>query len=99
MTERLDKDHANAKKLAETLGAIPGISVDKNALDINMVFFTWDSYSAEREARALRIFNEAGIALNESARGVFRMVTHYWIGDAELDAVARAAAQAFSCPV
>jgi threonine aldolase len=96
MTERLDEDHANAKKLAELLGAIGGISVDKNALDINMVFFTWDSYSEEQEARALRVFNDAGIALNGSARGVFRMVTHYWIGDAELDAIARAAKKAFA---
>jgi threonine aldolase len=95
MTERLDEDHAHAKKLAERLGAISGICVDKNALDINMVFFTWDSYSEEREARALRVFNEAGIALNESARGVFRMVTHYWIGDAELDAIINAAKKAF----
>jgi threonine aldolase len=95
MTERLDEDHANAKKLAERLGAIDGISVDKNALDINMVFFNWDSYSEERETRAVRIFNEAGIVLNKSARGVFRMVTHYWIGDAELDAIINAAKKAF----
>ena len=95
MIERLDEDHANAKKLAALLGGIGGLSVDKNALDINMVFFTWDSYSEEREARALKIFADAGIALNESARGVFRMATHRWIGDAELDAIISAAKKAF----
>jgi len=39
MTRRLAEDHENAHYLASQLAWIPGIEVEKEALDINMVFF------------------------------------------------------------
>jgi hypothetical protein len=39
MTLRLHEDHANARRLAEGLAAIPGLEVDLDRQYINMVFF------------------------------------------------------------
>ncbi len=38
MVERLAEDHANARRLAEGLAAIPGVEVDLEAVQTNMVF-------------------------------------------------------------
>jgi Beta-eliminating lyase. len=40
MTRRLAEDHRNARYLAGQLGTVPGLEVDTEALDINMVFFS-----------------------------------------------------------
>ena len=47
MVDRLAEDHANARKLAEGLAEIEGISIDPDALPTNLVFF-----EVEREDRA-----------------------------------------------
>ena len=39
LTNRIGEDHKNAKYLGERLSTIHGIIVDKDKLDINMVFF------------------------------------------------------------
>ena len=39
MTKRLGEDHANAKLMANLLNKIDGVSVDVDAVEINMVFF------------------------------------------------------------
>jgi threonine aldolase len=96
MTGRVADDHANAKRLAASLSSIPGISVDEKALDINMVFFTAgrlkDGCDAER---IVRMFADEGIAIHPPEDGVFRFVTHYWIGDIELEKIIDAARRAF----
>ncbi|WP_199912503.1 MULTISPECIES: low-specificity L-threonine aldolase [unclassified Actinomyces] len=58
MTQRLHEDHANARLLAELLNELPGVEVDLDAVQINMVFATFDwpdlaglkSWLAERGA-------------------------------------------------
>lgn len=42
MTNRLAEDHANAKLLAELLNGLPGVSVDLDAVQVNMVFAAFD---------------------------------------------------------
>lgn len=39
MVERLEQDHRNARKLADLLAGLDGVEVQKDRLDINMVFF------------------------------------------------------------
>jgi threonine aldolase len=96
MTERVSEDHARAKRLAEALSSISGIAVDSNALGINMVFFKHAAArSSEKEALVLKTFLDAGILMHASDHGTYRFVTHYWIGDKELDAVIAAAKKAF----
>lgn len=88
MTKRLHEDHERARKLAELLDKIPEISVMKDRLDINMVFFTF-----EREidhASFLSYMYENGIKINPpESGGEYRLVTHYWINDEAVEKTAR----------
>ncbi|MDR3338053.1 MAG: threonine aldolase [Treponema sp.] len=93
----LAEDHARAKRLAEGLGAIPDIGVKSEEADINMVFFSYEpARDTETASRIMRIFEKHQIRINPPEGGVFRFVTHYWIGDAELEAILDASREAFS---
>ena len=91
----LDSDHARAKKLAQGLANIEGIQIDPDAADINMVFFSHKA-GAEGAAEIVELFHRRGILINPPEGGLFRFVTHYWIGDAEVDAILAAAAGIFA---
>ena len=81
MVERLAEDHSNARKLANGLAEIPGISIEPDSLPTNLVFF-----DVEREDR-----DELHHQLVE--RGVkggggqkrWRYVTHYGIAESDID--------------
>ena len=95
-TLRLKEDHARAKKIARELAKIPGILVKTRDVEINMVFFTWPAAEDEKiAARTVQIFKKHRILINAPERGVFRFVTHYWIGDAEAEAILAASREAF----
>ena len=91
-TVLLAADHERAKKLAQGLSRINGVSVNVNAVDINMVFFTCSAgASAEYGENIVKRFLERGIVINPPEQGMFRFVTHYWIGDAEIQKILDAA--------
>jgi threonine aldolase len=95
MTGRLKEDHRRARRLAQGLGAIPGIQVATDRLDINMVFFSIPALaSTEKAARFMGLLKEKGILANPPEQGNFRFVTHYWIGDAEVDTIIAACKRA-----
>lgn len=85
MVDRLAEDHTRARQLAHGLAAIPGLRLAPGSPYTNMVFAELDpgvSMNAEQVAAALK---ERGIRVGAvSARG-FRMVTHYWIRDNDVD--------------
>lgn len=90
MTERLAEDHRRAAKLAEGLGSIPGISFEIGKPQTNMVFpFLTEEVSrpATEIAKALA---ELGIKVGVVSPRSFRLVTHYWISDEDVDAVIHA---------
>jgi threonine aldolase len=91
----LTGDHERAKKLAQGLAGIAGISVDPGVPDINMVFFSHEA-GAGAAAKIVELFSKRGILINPPEQGLFRFVTHYWIGDRELDTVLAAAAAIFT---
>ena len=85
MAGRLGEDHENARFLASRLASLPGLSVQKDALDINMVFF---SLPAGVDGGAMvRHFRDAGVKINPPENGACRFVTHYWIKRAHIDKV------------
>jgi threonine aldolase len=90
----LEEDHRRAKILARGLAEIPGVSLRIEEVDINMVFFTWPG--AEGRTEAIReAFLKAGIRIGAPEGGRFRFVTHYGIGDAEVEAILRASREIF----
>ena len=80
MTGRLGDDHRNIKLLADELSDVKGIEVEKDALDINMLFFV-----VKRENFDIDLFKdymkEKGILINDAdsitpAGPCLRFVTH-----------------------
>jgi threonine aldolase len=93
----LAEDHRRAQQLARALGDIPGIAVNPGEADINMVYFRFPPAAEEgRAARIADFFAQAGIRINPPENGVFRFVTHYWIGDGETARIIETAAHAFT---
>ena len=81
MIERLEEDHVNAKKLAEGLAEIDGISVDPDNIHSNIVFFSIPPGSAAAISANLK---ERGILVNPGDP-MMRMVTHYGISSEDID--------------
>ncbi|HSV30589.1 MAG TPA: low-specificity L-threonine aldolase [Atribacteraceae bacterium] len=95
MIDRLAEDHLNARHLAERLGGIERIEILRDRLDINMVFFRVN-HSAFSSGELVRFLLAAGIKINPPDRGVFRLVTHYWITPADIDCCVEAVRRFFS---
>jgi threonine aldolase len=91
---RLGEDHARARDLERGLAAIPGVTVETG--DINMVFFTFPPAAESGRAEAISaVFARRNIKINPPDGGIFRFVTHHWIGDAEIRLILEAAGEAF----
>ncbi|GAB4409453.1 MAG: low-specificity L-threonine aldolase [Anaerolineae bacterium] len=79
MTGRLAEDHANARRLAEGLAAMPQFEVDLSQVQTNMVFFSLKPevpITAFQLTERLTRHNVWIMAMDERR---FRAVTHYWI--------------------
>ena len=95
-TRLLPEDHARAKKIARELAKIPGLVINPRETEINMVFFSWPPAGDQKTAaRIVEIFKKHKIIINFPKGGSFRFATHYWIGDAEADAILAASREAF----
>jgi len=83
MVARLPEDHARAQRLAERLAALPGLSVERSDVHINMV---WFELAPEVDvARLMAALAAAGIKANPPEDGRMRLVTHWQIDDAALE--------------
>ena len=86
MIERLAEDHANARTLAYGLAEIGALELEPDLIQTNIVRFGVPAGRGEEIAAALR---SAGILVNPGSAEL-RMVTHYGISAADVDAVLRA---------
>jgi threonine aldolase len=85
MVERLAEDHANARRLAAGLAEIPGLSLDPQKVQTNILYFeladsritTWE-FIAGLEKEGVRLLSLGPRRL--------RAVTHYGIEAADIDA-------------
>ncbi len=75
MTKRIGDDHANAKYMAELLNKIDGITVDTDAVQINMVFFKLNA-SEELKNSLPASMKQKGILISPEELGEFRFVTN-----------------------
>jgi len=90
MVDRLPEDHRRARRLAEGLAAIEGVTLELDLVQSNIVIFqtapavNHPQFVEEMKARDV-------LVSNYGARGL-RMVTHYQISDDDIDtALSRAA--------
>jgi threonine aldolase len=96
MTVRIKEDHTRAKKISRELAKIPGLYIKPADTEINMIFFAWPPAEDKKTAaRVTEIFKKHNIIINQPRKGFFRFATHYWIGDAEAEAILEASREAF----
>ncbi|MBA3336319.1 MAG: aminotransferase class I/II-fold pyridoxal phosphate-dependent enzyme [Chloroflexia bacterium] len=89
MIDRLPEDHARARQLAEGLAAIPGVEVDLETLQSNIVIFR---PAADMDAtRVAEAFAAEGVRVSNYGLRGLRMVTHYQIDDSAVERALRAA--------
>ncbi|HSH04997.1 MAG TPA: low-specificity L-threonine aldolase [Anaerolineae bacterium] len=90
MRLRLAEDHARARRIATGLAEIPGIEIELERVQTNILYFR---VTADVSSRTLvnRLREEANILLDSDNEGQpIRIVTHYWIDDAAVDKLLKA---------
>lgn len=84
MTERLAEDHTNARKLAEGLSQIDGLSLDPKIIKTNIVFFETAKHDLNA-AELSRRLDDKGVKILPTADRQLRAVTHYHITSEDID--------------
>ena len=85
---RLAEDHANSRVLADTIRKTPGLKLDPEVVDTNIVIFEIDPELGTAAAFSARLRDE-GVLMNATAPQRIRAVTHF---DVSREQVERAAA-------
>jgi threonine aldolase len=75
MTGRLAEDHENARLLARNLAALPGISIDPEMVQTNIVIFDISGAGISTAELSTRL-KERGVLANGISNREMRMVTH-----------------------
>jgi threonine aldolase len=87
MVERLAEDHANARRLAEGLAEIPGIQIEPQRVETNILFFGLSGPGGHPAdvAPLVEAAASAGVLVSGGDDGRIRAVTHYGITSAEIE--------------
>jgi threonine aldolase len=91
MADRLAEDHTRAKRLAQGLAEIPGVEVAPVAS--NILYFRLGEGVSKTQREVMDSLVEQGVRLSGRADGRFRAVTHYWIGDEDIERTIEAVRQ------
>lgn len=84
MVDRLKDDHDNAKHLANQLSTIPGISIDQNRVQTNIVMFDITNFGLPEDLFVKELEKDNILALN-LGKNQIRMVTHRGIEKDHID--------------
>jgi len=85
MIERLADDHARARRLAEGLAGIRGVRVENEHPATNMVYITIDPSIPWNEHQIMERLEKRGVLVHDVGPQRFRLVTHVWVEDADID--------------
>jgi threonine aldolase len=107
MIDRLAEDHANARRLAEALAALPGITgLDPERATTNFVIFGVAATNPASEAaslsrrelrdRFLDALRAEGVLMVDYPHDTIRAVTHYGVDQTHIDRVAVACRKALA---
>jgi len=87
--ERMEKDHARAKTIAKAIDEMDHVSVDVDAVQTNMVYFSANDYTASEVSQKMA---KAGIDMFDISPTHCRIVTHLHITDEDVQGVIEALA-------
>jgi threonine aldolase len=90
MVSRLGEDHARAKKLAQGLRMVPGLQLDSGTPATNMVFLSLHPEVHCTSDELIEKLKERGVLIGATGERQYRLVTHYWIDDAGVEAAIEA---------
>ena len=85
MIERLDDDHARARKLSDGLKQVRGLVLDAGSPSTNMVYFNLSDDVRLSENQIVEMMMQRGVLVDWSGVRRFRLVTHCWIDDQAVD--------------
>lgn len=88
MVGRLKDDHARAKKLAQGISGLPGITLNPGSVQTNIIIFGFDHPTITVAAMLEKMKDKGILALAVS--GGIRMVTHKDVGDEDVDRAIKA---------
>ena len=83
--DRLAEDHANAKRLAEGIASAPGISVEPDEVETNMVRFDVGGTGLSGGAFAERLLDDHGVLVSVPGPTAIRAVPHLGITESDID--------------
>ncbi len=82
--DRLAEDHQNAKRIAEALADLPGISVDLESVETNIIYFNLDDSTKPAPDLAQRL-ESAGLRSLATGNSQIRFVTHLDVSNDQVD--------------
>jgi threonine aldolase len=86
MVDRLAEDHANAKRLAEGLADMPGVAIDLDRVQTNIIYFNLTSkVKVPNEVILQRMAERKIKILDPGLARRFRFVTHAWVDQNDVD--------------
>ena len=86
MIDRLAEDHVNARRLAEGLADMPGVTLDLERVQTNIIFFNLTpEVKASNEAIVQRMAEHQIKVLDPGPARRFRFVTHAWVDRSDID--------------
>jgi threonine aldolase len=83
MADRVGEDHVRAKRLAEGLAEIPGVKV--SPVMSNILYFRLAKDVSKTSEEVVAELAERGVRVMGRLDGRFRLVTHYWISDEDVE--------------
>ena len=84
MVKRLAEDHLNARRLAEGIASISGLSIDPEKVYTNIVYFEIESGRITADELVAMLADKGILTLSTGLRR-FRMVTHYGVGSDDIE--------------
>jgi len=85
MVDRLAEDHVNARRLAEGFATVPGLHVELDRVQTNIVIFELATDQV-RPAEVMAELARRGVKLLDIGGNRFRAVTHYGLESADIEA-------------
>lgn len=84
MRERLKEDHENALFMADKLSSLPYITINKDDIHIDMIFFKI-SKKDWNDDKFVKFMFDKGIKINPIENGEYRFVTNYWVDKSDIE--------------